>query len=367
MSRNKMKKIVVLSFSLLISFSFLSQSKKKQIYILQGRLDSITNVLSNERNINDKKIFELNSKISNLEIQISNLNSNVNDLNEKLNLKNADLLEKQTKITELLVLIQNKSDSLSQLNAELTKLKPSIKVNTTGQVSQMGVYKTVKIGGQKWMSENLNVTYFRNGDPILQAKSEEEMWKAQENKQPAWCYYNFDPKNGKKYGKLYNWYAVNDPRGLAPVGWHIPSEKDYLILDSLLGKSEAGKKMKTTSGWKYQEDFELCQNCELWNAEYRSKKACSVCKDNRAIIKKTQKGNGNNLSGFSGLPGGGASCGNIIYNHYILGEDGFWWTSTSRLDSSTMSIAIRLSFSFEKLFFDAMWQGYGFSVRCISD
>ena len=80
----------------------------------------------------------------------------------------------------------------------------------------------VKIGNQIWMVKNLNVETFRNGDHIHEAKTLEEWKIAGENQKPAFCYYNNDPKNGTIYGKLYNWYAVNDPRGLAPAGYHIP-------------------------------------------------------------------------------------------------------------------------------------------------
>lgn len=71
----------------------------------------------------------------------------------------------------------------------------------------------VKIGDQIWMTRNLNVDKFCNGDPIPETKTNEEWIKAGENGKPAWCYYDNDPANGEKYGKLYNWYAVNDPRG----------------------------------------------------------------------------------------------------------------------------------------------------------
>ncbi len=136
---------------------------------------------------------------------------------------------------------------MNLLLAELEKLKPAPKpvvvnnantnssANTTNQVKQTGSYKSVKIGTQIWMTENLNVSTFRNGEPIPEAKTEEEWKKAGENKQPAWCYYNNDPKNGAKYGKLYNWCAVNDIRGIAPTGWHIPSYDEWTILINAQG------------------------------------------------------------------------------------------------------------------------------------
>jgi hypothetical protein len=88
-------------------------------------------------------------------------------------------------------------------------------------------YESVRIGDQLWMTRNLDVDRFRNGDLIPHVKSDEEWIKAGENGQPAWCYYDNDPKNGKKYGKLYNWFAVNDPRGLAPKSWHVPTDEEW--------------------------------------------------------------------------------------------------------------------------------------------
>ena len=72
--------------------------------------------------------------------------------------------------------------------------------------------QTVTIGTQVWMTKNLDVATFRNGDPIPQAKTDEEWEKAREEGKPAWCYYKNKKKNGKKYAKLYNWYAVTDSR-----------------------------------------------------------------------------------------------------------------------------------------------------------
>ncbi|MFZ9583254.1 MAG: fibrobacter succinogenes major paralogous domain-containing protein, partial [Crocinitomicaceae bacterium] len=109
--------------------------------------------------------------------------------------------------------------------------------------------QTVTIGTQVWMTKNLNVSTFRNGDPIPEAKTDEEWKKAGENQQPAWCYYDNNPANGAKYGKFYNWYAVNDPRGLAPEGYHVPTDAGWTQLSDYLGGEDvAGKKMKSTSG-----------------------------------------------------------------------------------------------------------------------
>lgn len=89
-------------------------------------------------------------------------------------------------------------------------------------------FPETRIGNQIWMSANLDVVTFRNGDLIPEAKSNEEWVNAAKAKQPAWCYYNNDPANGKKYGRMYNWYAVSDPRGLAPAGWHMPTLEEWI-------------------------------------------------------------------------------------------------------------------------------------------
>lgn len=110
-------------------------------------------------------------------------------------------------------------------------------------------YKTVKIGSRVWMVENLNADRFRNGDLIPEVKNKKEWQLANKNKQPAWCYYENDPKNGRKYGKLYNWYAVNDPRGLAPEGWRIPSVSDFRDLHrSVKGDGNSLKAIGTGRG-----------------------------------------------------------------------------------------------------------------------
>lgn len=102
-----------------------------------------------------------------------------------------------------------------------------------GQVTDIdgNSYDTVRIGTQTWMADNLNVSRFRNGDTIPEAKTEEEWEDAGDNGRPVWCYYDNDSANGSKYGKLYNCYAVSDSRGLAPEGWHVPSDDEW---DSLV-------------------------------------------------------------------------------------------------------------------------------------
>jgi len=160
-------------------------------------------------------------------------------------------------------------------------------------------YNMVSIGGQVWMAENLNVDKFRNGHPIPQAQTNEAWEEAGKNGQPAWCYYDNqaiqrEPGNNEKYGKLYNWYAVNDYRGLAPEGWHIPSDDEWSILTNHLGGEEsAGLKMKSSIEWE----------------------------DN---------GNGTNESGYSALPGG------IRYFTGYFGLIGKYGTATGGVLRNTL-------------------------------
>ena len=158
-------------------------------------------------------------------------------------------------------------------------------------------YESVRIGNQEWMTRNLDVDRFRNGDLIPHVESDEEWKKAGENGQPAWCYYDNDPKNGKKYGKLYNWYAVNDSRGLAPEGYHVPTDQEWAIFEEFLGENSPGYKMKSVAGWNSWDDGDG----------------------------ELQNGNGDNSSGFNGLPGGYRSYDGSFDN---IRDSAFLWSAT---------------------------------------
>jgi uncharacterized protein (TIGR02145 family) len=332
-----MKIYCFLSIAFLTGISF-SQSKKEQIEQLTNRVDSLNQVLSSERSTSSQKVSEFNATIGNLESKISSLNATISNLNLELQSSKTDASSKQTElnskqqeITNLQTQVKQKTDSLALIRAELEKLKPTPKPvfsnNTANQVTQTGSYKSVKIGTQTWMTENLNVSTFRNGDPIPETKTREEWEQAGNKKQPAWCYYENDPKNGAKYGKLYNWYAVNDPRGLAPAGWHVPTDSEWTAFEEQLG-NDSRKRLKSTSGWASWDTDLNCQNCAVASVEY--KKICSVCKGTGKNGKETQSGNGTNNSGFSGLPGGFRfNGGDFSY----LGYGGYWWSSTE--DSTT--------------------------------
>lgn len=185
----------------------------------------------------------------------------------------------------------------------------------------------VVIGNQTWMSENLDVAEFRTGDPILQVTTKAEWQEALTSKTPAWCYYNYKEELGKKYGKIYNQYAVRDSRGLAPTGWRIPSHFEWnKLIDHLGGASVAGGKLKATEGW-------ITTNGE----------AC----------------NGTNTSQFNCFPGG--------YCHdkgsgSLEGRSVYFWCKTAIDDSNSHSCFIGQS-DFASV--GSTKSDFGMYVRCI--
>lgn len=186
----------------------------------------------------------------------------------------------------------------------------------------------VTIGNQVWMASNLHTFYFRNGDTIPVVKTAEAWEEAGRNEQPACCYYENKAENGQKYGLLYNWYAVNDPRGLAPAGYHIPSDEEWTELSDFLGGLEnAGYHMKASAGWPSYKGDTICTVCQNWSPQKKAGEKCTTCQDSR-IIEKLLSGNGSNSSGFSGLPGGHRYDSGAFFN---VGELGYWWSSTEDL------------------------------------
>ncbi len=185
---------------------------------------------------------------------------------------------------------------------------------------------TVKIGNQTWTTKNLDVSKYRNGDEI-QHVDDPLTWS--KLTYGAWCYYENVDSNGTTYGKLYNLYAVLDPRGLAPAGFHIPSDKDWTTLtDYLGGKDEAGVKMKEagTTHWP---------------------------RPNTGAT---------NSSGFTGLPAGYRDDNGVFVS---MGVNGFWWSSTegftyfawNRYPDTLYGLVGR----------DFGYKSYGMSIRCVAD
>jgi uncharacterized protein (TIGR02145 family) len=175
------------------------------------------------------------------------------------------------------------------------------------------------------MVKNLDVSTYRNGDPIPQV-TDSATWNNLTT--GAWCYYNNDPANGAIYGKLYNWYAVMDPRGLAPAGWHIPTLMEwYTTRDYLGGGNLAGGNMKSTG-------------TSLWQSPNTG---------------------ATNSSGFTALPGGYRI--NISgRDSYGIGQFGSWWANETQVATSTI-----ITYNSARIEFPGLIQYWGNSVRCVRD
>jgi uncharacterized protein (TIGR02145 family) len=184
----------------------------------------------------------------------------------------------------------------------------------------------VTIGSQVWTSKNLDVSKFKNGEEIPEAETKDQ-WKAfSDANEAAWCYYENKGENGTTYGKLYNWYAVNDPRGLAPAGYHIPSDEEWTTLTNYLGgETIAGAKMKSNTGWE-------------------------------------NDGNGTNSSAFAGLPGGFRDVNGGFYG---IGAYGTWWSS-SEPNANSAWFRYLSGYNGDVSSYDYDKQN-GFSVRCLRD
>ena len=184
----------------------------------------------------------------------------------------------------------------------------------------------ILIGTQEWTNCNLDVITYSNGDPIPEV-TDAATWEALTT--GAWCYYDNDPANGPTYGKLYNWYAVNDPRGLAPVGYHVPSDAELTTLTTYLGGAlVAGGAMKEAG---------LCH----W---------------------LTPNTDATDSSGFTALPGGYRAF-NGTFNS--IGSQGTWWSSS---ETGTTSAWYRnLNYNSGDANRDNVYKKGGFSVRLIKD
>jgi len=225
------------------------------------------------------------------------------------------------------------------------------------EIKEKRAYRTTILGNQRWCAENLYTSKFRNGDEIPEAKTAEQWKKAILKRQPAWCYYNNDSKNSA-FGKLYNWYAVNDKRGLAPKGWHVPSSEEWKTLKMVTYVNPSGNlqtveqanemdkingnHLKSQTGWEPIYD------------PYRGK----------------LDGNGQDTKGFSALPGGSRlpkEYDNYDYNDLLfqgIGWQGVWWTSSEKNNNEVYIYTISWKLGLKP------WsesKGWGYFVRCVKD
>ena len=206
---------------------------------------------------------------------------------------------------------------------------------------------TIKIDTQEWIGKNLNTDHFANGDPIQEAKTADEWNLARVNKQPAWCYHYNDAAKGPIYGKLYNWYAVSDPRGLAPKGWHVPSDKEWdILIGHLAVNGEVVNKVNKNrvGGSSYE--------------SYETKNVGYSLKSTRGWTKI-----GGNRSGFSGLAGGQCFDNGIFTE---IGKSGSWW-SASEGPREDQAWYRNLNGVNDTVSRNVALKGCGFSVRCVKD
>jgi len=178
------------------------------------------------------------------------------------------------------------------------------------------------------MSENLNVTNFRDGTSI-QLVSDGTAWSNLTSS--AYCNYGNSISNGDIYGKLYNWYAVNDPRGLCPAGWHVPSDLEWNTLINFLNAMNPGNvggKIKATG-------------TSLWTSPNVG---------------------ATNATGLTGLPAGRRDFGGVFVD---IGNYGYWWSATESTPGRAWIRALYFGHGILERYDPPAGQGY--SVRCIKD
>lgn len=182
---------------------------------------------------------------------------------------------------------------------------------------------TTIIGNQIWMTKNLEVSTFRNGAVIPEAKNAKE-WKSYcDAKKPCWSSYNWNDKTRQSYGKFYNWYAISDPRKLAPKGWTIPSSSQWEELINIAGGNKAAAYLKSTTGWESDK-------------------------------------NGNDELNFNAKPGG--FCNET--DAYQNGTAGYWWTKSSNPLNANQHYVYSM-WNPMQVYKNEKGNSDGFNVRCI--
>ena len=251
-----------------------------------------------------------------------NMNRSGGSYSDQAVSKSAQTKTKSTQTGSKTVQTKSKSAQTGSKSTQ-TKSKSIPKSSKSESANKSKDFGTVRIGTQSWAVTNLNVNTFRNGDTIPEARTNKEWVTAGEAGRPSWCYYNNNPAYGPKYGKLYNWYAVNDPRGLAPVGWTLSSDADWAELTYFLGGQDiAGRKIKSIDAW-------------------------------------IDGNNGTNEAGFIGLPAGYRVENGAFLN---FGSIGTWWSSTESKTLSAIDHYLAMSGSLSR---SSSPKQRGESVRCI--
>jgi uncharacterized protein (TIGR02145 family) len=200
------------------------------------------------------------------------------------------------------------------------------------------IYRTVIIGEQEWIAENLKSTRFKDGTPIPLLE-DKFLWEdAFDNETPAYAWYDNDTANKYIYGALYNWYTVDEHK-LCPIGWHVPSDDEFEILIDFAGGVENGGKLKSpgTAHWK------------------------------------SPNTGATNEFGLSALPGGGRFHQDLVNRQYdfifgLIGKRGLWWTASCKdIGSYGFANYVELHYNTGLAELSGYWGGTGMSVRCVRD
>jgi uncharacterized protein (TIGR02145 family) len=208
------------------------------------------------------------------------------------------------------------------------------------------VYKTVKIGNQIWMAENLKVTRYRDGS-VIPNVTNSSTWANLTS--GAWCDYDNNIVNGNNYGHLYNWYAASDNRKIAPEGWHVPTSNEWIILENYL----------IANGFNY--DGTMSGN----------KISKSLCSNQGWIFSSTIGAAGNtdfaafqNKTGFNAIAGGHRKEYTTA-DFVEIGNTASFWSLTPSTSSTSLIIVIRYdTYSTERFEY---WNKAGFYIRCVKD
>jgi uncharacterized protein (TIGR02145 family) len=227
------------------------------------------------------------------------------------------------------IILGGKTCSIN-LKVEVVSQNPTSGYGPNITDTEGNTYKTVYIGTQQWMAENLKVSKYSDGTTIPNI-TDNNQWENLTT--GAWAYYKNDAANNAKYGKLYNWYTVspttNGNNNVCPTGWHVPTDAEWTVLtDYLDGLTVAGGKMKEvgTTSWD------------------------------------SPNTDATNTSSFTGLPGGhryyDGSYGGIGYY-------GLWWSSTESATNGTWTRS--LSSKYGNTYRGGSGKSYGASVRCLKD
>lgn len=203
------------------------------------------------------------------------------------------------------------------------------------------VYPVVRIGGQCWMGANLRTAHYNDGSAIPNVPGN-AAW-LQVGATGAWSHYENNAGHGATYGKLYNWYAATDPRGVCPMGWHVPTDAEWKQLESTLGMPADELNSEGTRG-EAQNVGGLLKSTALWNAPNTG---------------------ANNGTGFSALPGGtrGGFSEGTFFN---LGTHGEWWTS-SNYGEFNFAYRRQLRHANGGIGRFGYYKGSGYCIRCLRD